>query len=216
MNKEKIIINLPLTPPLLKEEYIRNKYMSMWLKTLNKEFREKINNEISNWNNKEDFLDYSKKIFWFNKENGWNFLCSVMDNIWDTTLVIEEYKNKPKLDSKWQELIYLYWVLNAIYAQYSWIQELAKLLWIKRLKPQISELRNTISHISNLDYWKNAYYFSSEVKDWTFSIHWYIEWDKYENINVYEYIEEYEKEIISYYREVIKTIFINIEKNNNY
>ena len=111
MNKEKIIINLPLTSPLLKEEYIRNKYMSMWLKTLNKEFREKINNEISNWNNKEDFLDYSKKIFWFNKENGWNFLCSVMDNIW-----------------------------------------------------------NTISHISNLDYWKNAYYFSSEVKDWTFSI----------------------------------------------
>ena len=192
------------------------------LKYLNNNLRDLCNFYIvPQWDRKELFLDYTKRVFLFNENNWWNFLCSVMDSISDTSFVIEEYKNNWLWSLRWEKLIRLYWLLNAIFCQLTSIEKLEKILWQEKTeRPTINELRKYITHLSDINYWKNAYYFTHKIENDSIIIVEHTNRSNQLEYNLKELVYDFEIWILWRYKKLLKIIlnnitssWINIEKD---
>jgi hypothetical protein len=186
------------------------------IKQLNIKFRDFYNNKISSrWNNSINFNEYMQQTCGFVNIEWHNVICSVMDAINDTSIVIEEYKRYWLWERRGEKLIRLYGLLNALYCQKTALESLAKIIWkeVPANSLSIIELRKIITHITDVNWGKNAYQFTHKIND---EYIWLPEhtnrWES-KKYNLKKGLLEYEEKVICDFEKLIQAIKENVKSN---
>jgi len=179
------------------------------IQKLNNEFRDFYNDKISSkWDENKIFKEYMQQACGFVTIEWHNIICSVMDAIDDTSTVINEYKQHWLWERHGEKLIRLYGLLNAIYCQKTAVDSLSKILWTPLQKEQLDviDLRNIITHITDVEYWKKAYQFTHHFDD---EYIWLPEhtnrWNS-KKYNIKESVVKYENFINNIFKSLIRSI----------
>lgn len=170
----------------------------------------------------KSFLTYIKNSLKLSSEDKWAFLCAAMDTIEDSQSVVQEFlqfgmEGKTKVSTRGEKLMRLYGVLNAIYVEKEALFELGE-IWKanknKKFEEKISalkifELRNISAHINK--YKKEdgleCYFFALyEPGNFEISIGRHSGGFKKLQYNMKELVDEYQKETINYFLEVLTKI----------
>lgn len=183
---------------------------------LNEKLRDICNyNVVPQYKKEEKFLFYTKNIFWFKEENWWNVLCSVMDSIKDTKMVIDEYRNKWLWWSLGEKLIKLYWLLNAVYCQKESINNLYLILnQDAEINNNINilELRRIVTHISNANHWEAYFIVYNRLSDDFIELMEHTNKSNIKSYDLKETLVEYENMIYEKYQNIIDIIIENLQK----